>query len=406
MNILLINSFYYPNMPGGAEHSVKNLCETFVARGHKISVLCTDIEDKYEKINGVEVYRIKNINIKSSVDYCNSNNNSLQKVIYRGLDLHGYLNKNKIINIIDKIKPDVVHINNIPGIGLNIFKLLKNKKIPTVFTVRDYYTMCSNSTLMKSNGEICKNKKYICKIYEFINKNNIVNADYITAPSEFSLNLIKKVLNSKNIKYRCINNSIDINENYLNEVFRYKEKKIQQKEGLDLVFLGKLDQHKGIKILIDYIVKLNDKSIRLHIAGDGPLSDYVKSYNKKEIIYYGKKNINELDELLKEMDVLIAPSMWYEPFGRIVIDAYKYCMPVISTGNGGLKELIKENETGYITNFKNIDDFKRIIKLYKDKSLLLMHMENCKKEALKYSNDLIIEKYENLYKEMIKNRRM
>ena len=54
--------FYYPNLIGGAEHSVKLLAEHLAAKGHKVSVLTMDgipssNLQKAEKINGVFVYR-------------------------------------------------------------------------------------------------------------------------------------------------------------------------------------------------------------------------------------------------------------------------------------------------------------------------------------------------------------
>lgn len=401
MNILIINSFYYPNMPGGAEHSVKNLCEELVRLGHTVSVLCTDNTDTLELINGVNIYRIKNTNIKNSVEYYNGHCNILQKIIYRGLDLHGYLNKLKLDKVIENINPDVVHINNIPGIGLSVFEILHNKRIPVIFTARDYYPVCVNSTLMNSEGEICRDKKRICNMYESINKKYISKSSCITAPSQFSLDIIKKSINKKDVVYECINNSIDIDEIYINQVYESKKIKIVDKKHLDLVFLGRLEEHKGVKVLIEYMKKMNNLNIKLHIAGDGELSDYVKNLREKNIFYHGKLGKSDLDNLLKNTDIMVAPSLWYEPFGRIVIDAYKYSMPVISTGMGGLKELIKDGKTGYIVDFKNIKEFEEIIKLYENKNVLLDQMKNCKNEANRYSNNKIVKQYEELYKKVL-----
>ena len=403
MKILIINTFYYPIMPGGAEHSVKNLAESLVNNGHIVSVLCTGDNDIVENINGVSVYRIKNVNIKSAQKYLENKSNPIQKLIYRGIDLHGYLNRLKIKNIIDTIQPDIAHINNIPGIGLNIFNILKKEKIPTIFTARDYYSLCLNSTLMNSKGKICTEKRKLCKLYENINKSNISKIECITAPSKFSLDLIKNYINQNEIRYECINNSIDIDIDYIEQVFNYKKEKLNSKRYIDLVFLGKLDEYKGIKLLIDYFIKINDDNIKLHIAGDGNLANYIQNLDIDNIIYYGKLDKFELDKLLKNMDILVAPSLWYEPFGRIVIDAYKYSMPVISTGNGGLKELIKDDKTGYIIDFKDVNELKKILDFYKNKENLLNQMVNCKLEVVKYSNDKIVEDYENLYKDILYN---
>lgn len=188
---------------------------------------------------------------------------------------------------------------------------------------------------------------------------------------------------------------------------KYLIKKINlnSKKYLELVFLGQLEEYKGILLLIKYIQEINDIDIRLNIAGDGSLSKYIKMIEDERIIYHGKLNNIELDSLLKRMDIMIVPSLWYEPFGRVVIDSYKYSMPVITTGNGGLKELIKDGKTGYITSFEDIEEFNNILRLYKNKNLLLYQMESCKEESLKYSNDKIVKEYENLYKYILRKNK-
>ena len=62
MKILILNNYYYPNMEGGAEYSVKLLAEALVKIGIDVNVLCMDGEPyrdvlEYETVNGVKVYR-------------------------------------------------------------------------------------------------------------------------------------------------------------------------------------------------------------------------------------------------------------------------------------------------------------------------------------------------------------
>ena len=59
MKILIVSSYYYPNMLGGTEHSIKLLAEGLKDRGHEVFVISSDKRDnKFEEINGVKVYRI------------------------------------------------------------------------------------------------------------------------------------------------------------------------------------------------------------------------------------------------------------------------------------------------------------------------------------------------------------
>ena len=62
MRVLIINMYYYPNMIGGAEHSVKLLAEGLVKSGHQVTVYTLDAIAKnealkQETIEGVHVVR-------------------------------------------------------------------------------------------------------------------------------------------------------------------------------------------------------------------------------------------------------------------------------------------------------------------------------------------------------------
>ena len=58
MRILFVNTFYYPNMEGGAEQSVKLLAEGLAKAGHIVAVYCADSRDgriTEENIHGIKV---------------------------------------------------------------------------------------------------------------------------------------------------------------------------------------------------------------------------------------------------------------------------------------------------------------------------------------------------------------
>ena len=88
----------------------------------------------------------------------------------------------------------------------------------------------------------------------------------------------------------------------------------------------------------------------MYIAGKGSLRDYVEEQARinKKIHFVGFLNEAEVDELLKKCDVLICPSQWQEPFGRVVLDAYKHGMPVICSDQGALPSLVDDKKTGFV----------------------------------------------------------
>lgn len=59
MRILLVNTFYYPEVKGGAEYSVKKLAEALVQNGNEVIVISAGKSDTVETIDSVNVHRIK-----------------------------------------------------------------------------------------------------------------------------------------------------------------------------------------------------------------------------------------------------------------------------------------------------------------------------------------------------------
>lgn len=404
MKILIVNSFYYPNIVGGAEYSVKNIAETLAEKGYDVHVLCIDKEYSYKLLNGVKVHSIKNLNIKNSLDYNKSQNGKVEKILYRSIELIRGINTYDLKNIIQKINPDIIHINNFAGFGYQIFRTIKKLKIPFIFTARDYYSICPKSTFINSMGCECINSKIICKIYKKLYISALKSANYITAPSKFVLDTIFKETKINKSRFVNIHNSIDIDMKVISKIYEKKVDILNKKDTLNLVFVGRLETHKGLNLLVENFKKLKNKRVILHIAGDGTLKDFIlKSSCDTNIVFHGMLEKQNLEKLLEEScDVLLAPSLWNEPFGRVVLDAYKHCLPVITTGSGGLKELVKDNYTGKIIDFKNYEEFSMTILNYLDnKKLLLSQYKNCSEEIKNYSNEFIVDKYIVLYKKSI-----
>lgn len=65
-------------------------------------------------------------------------------------------------------------------------------------------------------------------------------------------------------------------------------------------------------------------------------------------------------------DVLIIPSIWEEPFGRVILDAYIQCMPVIGSKIGGITELIKDYKTGILVQPNNQEELSNVISILEE----------------------------------------
>jgi glycosyltransferase involved in cell wall biosynthesis len=91
-------------------------------------------------------------------------------------------------------------------------------------------------------------------------------------------------------------------------------------------------------------------NLRLVIAGTGPMKDYVEGFTKDNdnIHYVGFKSGKDLDDLIMNSFFIIVPSEWYENNPMVIIEAYSFGKPVIGTDIGGIPELVKHGENGFL----------------------------------------------------------
>jgi len=75
--------------------------------------------------------------------------------------------------------------------------------------------------------------------------------------------------------------------------------------------------------------------------------------------FYENKNPNEI---FQEIDLLIHPSLQKEPFGRVILEAFRCKIPLISTGLGGAGELVIHDQTGFIFNKNDLEALFMLIK--------------------------------------------
>ena len=412
MKILIVNSYYYPEVIGGAELSVKKLAEELVNFGHDVYVLCTSQNcDTQEILNGVKVYRFKPCNFGrredlQHVDFMNFNRVKRKfyadylykrRLIYF-IDLYNLFNWKKINGLIKTIDPDVVHTNGLYEITPVVWSIAKKNKKPIVHTLRDFYLLCIYGNLKRNGSIACDKANKRCQLRRKINKFMLRNVNIFTSPSNSTKAIFSECRMNIDARTYVISNAIDFDKKELLEQY-YKRMNNNVSNYLKIVFIGTLSDFKGINFLIEEWGKIKSNNVELHIAGKGSLKEKVISFCKEysNAFYEGFLEENELIELLKNCDVLVCPSLWNEPFGRIVLDAYKQVMPVISTGYGGLGEIIDDRETGFILDLKSENPLLEAIRYYMNKDRYSYSLKKIVDKIQQYSINEQARRFQKIY---------
>jgi glycosyltransferase involved in cell wall biosynthesis len=116
-----------------------------------------------------------------------------------------------------------------------------------------------------------------------------------------------------------------------------------------VLFVGRLSPEKGIDTLLTAWERLAEKSpLKLKIVGDGPLSAKVAEAARKlpDIEWLRQQPKDRVLELMQEANVLIFPSIWYEAFPLVIVEAFATGLPVIASKTGSMVALIDSGRTG------------------------------------------------------------
>jgi len=172
-----------------------------------------------------------------------------------------------------------------------------------------------------------------------------------------------------------------------------------------LLFIGRLHLQKGadIAIKISRILK-----IPLKLAGQPSSSqkEYfdqkIKPYLKDSSIeFLGKLSKNRLSSLYQNAKALLFPIQWEEPFGLVMIEAMACGTPVIAFGRGSVPEIVKDGRTGFIIEPGDIDGMVKAVKKIDqiDRMACRRHVEE------NFTIERMVEKYEKIYKKIIKENK-
>ena len=259
----------------------------------------------------------------------------------------------KLWLLVKKQKYDVVIVHH-EGIGIYLFYLMLMRCFSHIKFIK--YLHCSFEEKYFYQGN---------KVTDWVNyhilKNALMKSDCCIAVSEF----VKK---SYCDEFRCDAKSVKVVYNGIKCAnlpgTNLKRRKAEEREGL--LFIGRITEVKGIRLLLYAIQKLvnQGEDVVLEILGDGPQRREYEQLSKelgieKRVFFEG--NQLRKQKFYDEAKIFVYPSIWQEAFGISIVEALAQGLICVASDVGGIPEIITDGKNGFLFTGGSIDALTEVL---------------------------------------------
>ena len=349
MKVAIISSAYYPFMVGGGERSAQELAEDLQTLGVDVFVIAAHNRDQKEIINGVTVYRIKSPNVYWS--YETSRMPLYKKVLWHAIESYNPRTLGKILPILEREEPDILQIRNYHNLSTAVWKISAHLGMPVVQTLNDYTALCSKITMFR-NDQVCAHQCRRCRLLTWPRKYMSRYVKHVVAVSDYTLQVHQQHGYFPNAKTAVIHTTPAQSQDIALP--------LTVNNFVTFGFIGRLHPTKGALEAINAFCRVHLPNVRLLVAGKGP-PDYLaqckdRAEDHPSVCFFGETSP---DYFYRQVDVVIVPSLWGEPFPRVIPEAYTYHRPVIVSDRGGSAEMVTP-ASGWVFR---ADDFTTLTKI-------------------------------------------
>lgn len=351
MNVLVLHTLYAPHIGGGAEIVVRQLAEGLQRRGIGVAVLATGPQTGLaeETLDGVRIYRAGLDNFYWH--YTQTRPNRLLRLGWHFRDRYNRSMRRHVRRVIELERPDVVVCNNLTGWSISAWDEISAAGLPIVQVLHDLYLLCPKDTMF-NKGRSCERQCAMCSCFRQPHAAASAQVATVIGVSRFVLDRLLAQGYFSRASQHVVHNSIDA------PAAKPTMPKVPATAPLRFGYIGTLSENKGVGWLIDQFQALSTDAT-LVIAGRGKL-DYERRLrdmaDPSRVSFVGYQ---PSERFMQDIDVLVIPSIWAEPFGLVAVEACAHGLPIIATEMGGLPEIIQDNFNGLLCSPADPDSLGR-----------------------------------------------
>lgn len=336
--VLIVHNYY--QIPGGEDTVVANEKKLLEDHGHEV-VLYTRHNSELKKLT------------------------KLQKLLLPVNTMFNFQTYREVKRLIKEEKIELVHVHNTLNlVSPSVYYAAFACKIPVVQTIHNFRLLCPGATFFR-DGHVCEEclkKGLTCAIKHKCYRGSRIQTLACVISTWFHraigtyrrLNYIcltefnkSKLLHLKQIK----ESNIFVKPNFVDEakeIISYEKRKKQ------FIYVGRLEEIKGIDVLLEAWKLMGEDAPELLMCGKGPLEEWAKEYIEKhglsKVKLLGFVPNTEVRKMIGESKALILPTQVYEGFPMTIAESYACGTPVIGSDLGNTGSLVVDGVSGFKFN--------------------------------------------------------
>ena len=410
MRILFLSNFYPPARSGGYTQWCQEVNERLAERGHTTGILTSNYE--LAKVPAGEKNTYRHLHLEGDLNY------------YRPLHFFTQWKREHQENLIfleqtvKDFAPDLIFVWGMWALSKSL-PALAEQLLPgrVVYYISDYWPakIDMHTTYWQSPARrqpMRAAKRVVSKAV----------LPMIARESQCELKLEHAMCVSTRVRDLLVEGGLPVQGCRIiyggTDVERFTS--VRKREDLSapvkLLYAGQLVQHKGVHTAIAAMVILvkeqNLNQITLSLVGAGH-PDYEASLHAlverehlhNHVTFHKPVSKEAMPDILQQHDVLIFPSIYEEPFARIVLEAMASGLVVVGTTTGGSKDILRDGETGLTFAPEDADGLaKQITRLIADPDLYQRASQTGRQTVLEnFTLDRMVDEIEGYLKDCLVN---
>ena len=408
MRILMLSQFY-PPMLGGEERLVAGLSVGLAARGHDVAVatLSQDGLPDFEVDRGVRIYRVHSTVQRAKWLYADPAHTHAPPMPDPELSL-------ALHRIAVQESPDIAHAHNWIVHSFLPVKAASGAKL--LLSLHDFSLACATKKSLYRDAILCSGPGYTkcppCAVHHYGAAKGLATTlmNWTMGVAERQLvdmflpvshvTASKNGLSETSPNCRVMPNLIpDDSDAVKPNVAEYVD---QLPDVPFLLFVGAFGSYKGVDVLLEAYSQLVDPPPLVLIGYQTAEFPLVTQEFPSNVTVLRDWKHEAVMEAWRRCMMGIVPSLWFETFGIVALEAMIMGKPVVASRVGGLPDVVTEGETGLLVEPGNVPELREAIeKLVRDPELRSALGARARDKARLFKASNVVPQFEAVYRELL-----